>query len=114
MRELKPRVKIFALYFLRVSIFILFCALGAVPFYVLFDYIKAVQDTPGDISIPIGLAKGLVVMLGSVYALIGAWIGWKLRTHSIYNDILDIDTPVKQAEAEAALRDHGVRNGWRE
>lgn len=109
---LKPKARLAGIYLLRVFIFCLFCALGAVPFFVIIDYLNQLQANNAMVYMQVVLAKGLIVSLGVQYMLIGVWVGWKLRTHSIYNDILDIDTMPKYIELKSAVLEHGRANGW--
>ena len=110
----KNKIEVMSIYALRLFIFLLFVALCSAPFYVLWNYYEHIDNSKADISIPADLARGLTVGIGSLYMLAGCWVGWKLRTHSIYNDIYDVDDPVKYAEAKAALNAHGRNNGWEE
>ena len=114
MKEKKPKgkVKIAAVYFLRIIIFLLFFAMCSVPFFVIFDYLAGIETNAGDVVLTVSLSKGITILLGAMYMLTGTWVGWKLRTHSIYNDIYDIDTKTEYHAALFSLQERGRDKGW--
>jgi len=112
MKPVNPIGKILLIYAFNLFVFCLFCALGAIPFYIIFDYLYRIQESTSKIEIDVNLVKGLVIMLGACYALIGSWVGWKLRTHSVYNDIMAVTDKTEWDELNTALRDYGERKGW--
>lgn len=110
--RVSPVWSMIGIYILRASIFLMIYGICFVPFYVIWDYLYEINKTPGDVTITVGLAKGLTIGLGAIYMLGGVIVGWKLRTHSIYNDILEVDNQVKYAELKAAVREYGTQKGW--